>query len=233
MSSIKKQARLAGWLYLLVVVVAPFGMMYVPGELIVSGDATATADLIRNSQLLFRLGILSELVGAILMTFVVVALYWLFKAVDEKLALLMLILGALISAPISLLNGVNNMAALALARGANSLSVFGPAELDSLSYLFLLLHTKTIMVGQIFWGLWLFPFGMLVMRSGFIPRFLGVLLFIAGFGYLIDTATALLLPQFKPTVTQITLIMNIGEMPIVFWLLIWGAKEKPAQAQAA
>jgi hypothetical protein len=233
MSSIKKQARVAGLLYLLVAIIAPIGIMYVPGKLIVRGDATATADNIRAFESLFRIGIASELVGAILMIFVVVALFWLFKGVNEKLAWQMLILGALISAPMSLLNGVNNLAALVLVGGPDFLSVFDQNELDALAYMFLRLHYLVIVVAQVFWGLWLFPFGMLVIRSGFIPRVLGYLLYIAGLGYLVDTTFALLLPQFMSTVSQITLVMNVGELPIVLWLLIWGAKEQPSQAPAS
>jgi len=223
---------MAGLLYLLVAVIAPIGIMYVPGKLIVHNDATATADNIRASESLFRIGIASELVGATLMAFVVLQLFWLFKPVNEKLAWLMLVLGALLSIPMSFLSTINELAALVLARGGDFLSAFTTAELDSLSYLFLRLHSKTLQVAQIFWGLWLFPFGMLVMRSGFIPRFFGLLLFIAGVGYLTDAVVSLLLPQHVEAVGQITFVMIFGELPIILWLLIWGARERPAVAPA-
>src|SRR6202045_1766287 len=183
MSSIKKQARFAGLLYLLASLPAPFGLIYVPNTLIVTGDATATADHVRASETLLRLGIASELIGSIVFIFVVLALYRLFKGVNEKQALAMAIL-ILFSIPISLLNVINEIAALVLVSGANFLSVFEKGQLDALAYLFLRLHGQGFVVAGIFWGLWLFPFGILVIRSGFIPRFLGSLLFIAGFGYL-------------------------------------------------
>jgi hypothetical protein len=96
-----------------------------------------------------------------------------------------------------------------------------------LAYLFLRLHGQGFVVAAIFWGLWLFPFGILVIRSGFIPRFLSFLLFIAGFAYLVDSFTAVLLPSFRPLVSQVTGILGIAELPIIFWLLIWGAKVPP------
>lgn len=232
MNSIKKQARIAGLLYLLVAIISPIGIMYVPGKLIVRGDATATADNIRASESLFRIGIASELAGALLMACVVLQLFWLFKPVNEKLAWLMLIWGALLSIPMTFLNTINELAALVLVRGPDFLSAYTRAEMDSLSYLFLHLHGKTMQVAQIFWGLWLFPFGMLVIRSGFVPRFLGILLYIAGLGYCIDAVVTLLLPQHAEAVGRITFVAFFGELPIILWLLIWGAKEKPSHAPA-
>ena len=220
MNSTKKQARVAGLLYLLASIPAPFALIYVPGTLIVSGDATATANHVRASETLFRLGIASELFGFIIFIFVVLALYRLFKAVDKKHALAMATL-ILISIPISLFNVLNEIAALVLASGAKFLSVFETRQLDALAYLFLRLHGQGFVVAQIFWGLWLFPFGILVIRSGFIPRFLGVLLFIAGCGNLASSFTSLLLPSYRHLVDQFAMVLTIGELPIIFWLLIW------------
>src|SRR5438477_2398272 len=225
MNSTKKQARFAGLLYLLASIPAPFALIYVPGKLIVFGDATATASHIRNSQTLFRLGIASELLGFIIFIFVVLALYRLFKGVNEKHALAMAIL-LLVSIPISLLNVLNDIAALILVSGADFLSVFDKGQLDALAYLFLRLHGQGFVVAQIFWGLWLFPFGILVIRSGFIPRFLGVLLFIAGFGNLASSFASLLLPPYAHLVDQFANVLTAAELPIIFWLLIWGAKDQ-------
>jgi len=233
MNSTKKQARVAGLLYLLAAIPAPIGLMYVPGKLIVSGDATATADRIRASESLLRIGIASELFPQIIAIFVVLALYRLFKAVNETLARQMVILGALVSVPIMFLNVLNEIAALILVSGADFLSVFDKRQLDALAYLFLRLHSQGIDVVAIFWGLWLFPFGMLVIRSGFIPRVLGVLLMIAGFGYVVNSFTSLLLPQYTQLVGQFTMVLYFGELPIIFWLLIWGARVQPSAAPAS
>ena len=232
MNSTKKQARVAGLLYLLASIIGFFCLAYVPGKLIVSGDATATANRIRASETLLRLGIASELIAFTIFIFVVLALYRLFKAVSEKHAVAMATL-LLISIPISLLNLLNEIAALVLVNGASFLSAFEKGQLDALAYMFLRLHGQGFIVAQIFWGLWLFPFGILVIRSGFIPRFLGYLLFIAGFGYLANSFTSLLLPSYRHLVDQFAMVLEAGELPIIFWLLIWGAKDQPLGEQPA
>lgn len=232
MSSTQQQARVAGFLYLLLALSAPIGLLYVPGKLIVSGNATATADNIRSSEWLLRLGIASELIHQIIAVFLVLALYRLFKAVNETHARQMVILGALVSVPIMFVNVLNDIAALVLVSGADFLAVFEKPQLDALAYLFVRLHSEGITVAAIFWGLWLFPFGMLVIRSGFIPRVLGVLLMIAGVAYLASSFATLVLPRYAPLVSQIALPLEVAELPIVFWLLIWGAKTRPTDAPA-
>jgi hypothetical protein len=163
-----RQARIAGSLYLLLALTAPIGLLYVPGKLFVSGNATATADNIRASEGLLRIGIASELIHQTIAVFLVLALYRLFKTVDEALAKQVVILGALVSVPIMFVNVLNEIAALVLVSGADFLSVFAKPQLDALAYLFFRLHDQGIFLASIFWGLWLFPFGMLVLRSGFI-----------------------------------------------------------------
>jgi len=226
MDSIKKQARAAGLLYFLLGITAPIGLEYVPGKLIVTGDATATADRIRSSEALLRVGIGSELFHQAVCIFLALALYRLFKPVSENLARQLVVLGALVSVPIMFLNVVNEVAALTLVSGAGYLSAFSKPQLDALAYLFIRMHGQGIVVASIFWGLWLFPFGLLVMRCGFIPRFLGVLLLIAGVAYLVAAFGTLLMPKVGHTVGPIAGILEIAEVPIIFWLLIWGARER-------
>jgi len=228
MHPIQKQARVAGLLYALVGVIAPIGLLYVPGKLIVSGNATATADRIRASESLLRLGIASELIHQTIGIFLVVALCHLFKNVNKTLAGLVVILGALVSVPIMFVNVLNDIAALMLVKGPSYLSSFTQTQLDGLAYLFIRLHSQGINVAAIFWGLWLFPFALLVIQCGFIPRFLGYLMMVAGAGYLVDSFVTILFPQHAHAVSQITMITDIGELPIMFWLLIWGARVKPA-----
>ncbi len=230
MNSINKQARVAGLLYLLASIPAPFALIYVPGKLIVPGDATATADHVRASENLLRLGIASELLGFTIFIFLVLALYRLFKIVSERHSLAMAAL-ILVSIPISLFNVINEIAALVLVSGAGFLSVFEKTQLDALAYLFLRLHGQGNIVAQIFWGLWLFPFGILVIQSGFIPRALGFLLFIAGFGNLASSLTSLLLPFYAPIIDPFASVLTAAELPIIFWLLIWGAKDQPLDKQ--
>ena len=232
MNSVKKRARIAGLLYLLASIPAVFAWVYVPSKLIATGDATATANHVRASETLFRLSIGSELIGLIIFIFVVLALYQLFKPVSETRALAMATL-LLISLPISFLSVVNEIAALIAVSGGSFLSGFDQRQLDSMAYLFLRLHGQGLVVSQIFWGLWLFPFGALIVRSGFIPRFLGYLLFIAGVGYIANSFAALLLPAHRQVVAQFADILQMAELPIIFWLLIWGAKDQPLNEQSA
>jgi hypothetical protein len=198
--------------------------------LIVTGDATATANNVRASDTLLRLSIGSELTGSIIFIFVVLALYQLFKPVSQKHALAMATL-LLISLPISFFSVVSEMVALIVASGASFLSAFDQPQRDSLAYLFFRLHGQGLVVAQIFWGLWLYPFGLLVIRSGFIPRFLGYLLFIAGLCYIANSFAALLLPTHRDVVARFADILQIAELPIIFWLLIWGAKDQPSDKQ--
>jgi Domain of unknown function (DUF4386) len=233
MASTKHQARVAGVLYLVMGVIAPIGLEIVPGKLIVSGNPAATVEHIRASEGLVRLSIASELIHQAIGVFLVLALYRLFKAVDDALAKQLVVLGALVSVPIMFVNVLNEIAALFLVSGNNFLSAFGKPQLDALAYLFFRLHGQGITVASIFWGLWLFPFGLLVIRSGFIPRVIGFLLMIAGSAYLASSFTTLILPMYAPMVSQVTFPLYFGELPIMFWLLIWGARTRPAAAPAA
>lgn len=227
MNPSKRDARTAGLLYFLIAVTAPVGLIYVPGRVIVPGDAMATADHLRAAEGLLRLGIASELLHQVLAIFLVLVLYRLFRPVHEHHARLLVILGALVSVPIMFLNVLNEMAALTLVSDAAYLSAFDPRQRAALALLFLRLHGQGIEVVSIFWGLWLFPFGILVMRSGFIPRILGVLLIVAGVAYLVSSWAALLVPAYAGTVSQIAMVFMFGELPIIFWLLIWGVKAPP------
>jgi len=231
MNSTKKAARFAGLLYLLMSIPAPLTLIYIPSTLIVSGDAAATAGNIRASESLFRLGIAGNLLGQTIFIFVGLALYELFKGVNRRLALVMLIL-VLVSVPIGFVNELNQIAALILLSGANFLSAFDPGQLNALLMLFLKLHGNGFLVVEVFWGLWLFPFGVLVYRSGFLPRILGVLLIPAGFAYLAVTTSHLLFPHYGDLVSRVATVLQMGELPIIFWLLIMGAKDQPLDAAA-
>jgi hypothetical protein len=232
MDSTKKAARVAGLLYVLACLPAPFYLIYLPRTLIVPGNATATANNILASESMFRLGMAGELINAIAFLFATLALYRLFRGVNKQLASLMVTLFA-ISIPISFVNVLNEIAALTLVRGADFLSVFTKPQLDALAMVFLRLHSYGFVVAAIFWGLWLFPFGVLVYRSGFLPRILGVLLIINCFAYVIPSFTSLLLPQYRDVVTRLALPFLLGEVAIVLWLLIKGARAQPLADSAA
>jgi hypothetical protein len=235
MDSTRRTARLAGLLYLVSSIPGAFALLYVPGKVIVRGDAAATADRLRTYEGLVRTGIAAELVSSILFIFVALVLYRLFKPVSEGPALAMMVL-ILLSFPISLLSVVNEVAALNLAGAGGTggfLSAVDPRERDAMAYLFVRLHSQTIFVAEVFWGLWLFPFGVCVMRSGFIPRVLGILLMIAGCSYVAAGFAELALPRYADAVARVGGVLNLAEVPIIFWLLIWGAKPQPAVRQRA
>lgn len=219
-----KAARVAGAVYLLLVLTAPLRLMYIPSTLFVRGNATATANNIAAHETLFRLGILADLLTGTIALFVVLALYRLFKGVDQNHATLMVILGGLMVAPIYFLNTLNDAAALQLVRGADFLAAFDKPQRDALAMLFLRLHHHGVVANEIFWGLWLFPFGVLVYRSGFLPRILGVWLILNGFAYLAVSFTGLLAPQYEEMVFNSAFPALLGEIAIMLWLLIKGAK---------
>jgi len=116
--------------------------------------------------------------------------------------------------------------------GAKFLTVFGKPQLDALAMLFVRLHGQGLQVAAIFWGLWLFPFGLLVMRCGFIPKALGVLLLVAGLGYVLDSSTSLIFPRYTSAVGDFAGILQLGEPPIILWLLIWGAKAQSSNTKS-
>jgi hypothetical protein len=227
-----KTARVAGLLYVLLAITGAFGIVIVPLNLIVRGDATATADRIRSSEPLFRLGIASELIAATTFIFLALALWRLFKGVSEEQASLMVTL-VLVSVPISFLNVLNEIAALVLLSGPDFLAVFGKPQLDALALLFLGLHSQGFGLAAIFWGLWLLPLGVLVIGSGFAPRVLGFLVILAGIAYLADSFTSLLLPHYRPLVSIVALFFEaLGELSMIGWLLITGAKAQPLDGPA-
>ncbi len=223
MSTLSRNARIAGFLYLLDVLIAPFRLIYIPKTLFVSGNAAETASRIVAHESLFRLGMASDLFCGVLEIFLVLALYRLLKQVNPKHAAVMVILG-LMTVPIFFFNVLNDAAALILVHGADFLSVFDRPQLDALAMLFLRLHGQEIVAAEVFWGLWLFPLAILVYRSRFLPRFLGVWLTINGFAYLALSFTGLLVPHYDEIVSGYTFPAQLGEVVFMLWLLVMGAR---------
>jgi hypothetical protein len=222
----KNPGRLAGLLYLLGSIPGFFALLYVPGKLMVHGNPAATAHNIAASETLFRLGIFADLAGQTIFIFVAIALYYLLKGVNQRHALLMLVL-LLVSIPIAFLNELNSVAALTLARGGDFLSIFDEYQRVAGMRLFLNLRGAGFDMAGIFWGLWLYPLGLLVYRSGFVPRLLGVMLMIGCFAYLANSFTSLVLPQYGDAVARWMNPIQLVEMVFMAWLLIMGAIPKP------
>jgi len=219
-------------LYLLTSIVGFFAMGYVPGKLIVHGNATATANNISASETLFRLGIAGQLIGMAGFIFVALALYDLLKGVNQRHVWLMVLL-IVVSIPIAFLNELNSIAALVLVRGADFLSILEKPQREALAMLFLKLHGQGLVVAEIFWGLWLFPLAMLVYKSRFLPRFLGVWLALAGFAWVILSLTSVLLPQYQDKVNTYSQPAFFGEIAFMLWLVIKGAKPPALDATAS
>ncbi|WP_034060110.1 DUF4386 domain-containing protein [Lacinutrix jangbogonensis] len=223
MNSKKKNARIAGILYLIIAITGGFGIMYAP-SIIVSRDATATASNLINSEFIYSLSIISNLISQALTIFLVLTLSRLFKDINLKLTKYMVTF-VLVGVPISFLNILNLVAAQMFVGGAEFLEVFETSQLNSLALVFLNLYEFGIAVVGIFWGLWLFPFGMLIIKSKFIPKIIGIFLTIGCFAYLIDSFSSILFPEYKESISAIIMIpLAIGEFSTILWLLIKGVK---------
>ena len=214
--SIRGTARLAGGLYLALAAFSFFGIIFVPSVLVVPGDPAVTSGNILASEWLFRTGIVSHLIGQVILILLGLVLYRVLKPVNANHAGLMVVL-VLVQVPILFLNELNSLAILRVLHRAGD-GAFTPAQLHAAVMLFIDLREKGILVAQVFMGLWLLPLGCLVFKSGFLPKLLGILVLIAGAGYLIDWSTQLLF-QGIPTVSQFTFI---GELLLALWLLIRG-----------
>ncbi len=219
----RKAVTVLRLLYPIWFVTGLFGIMYVPTTLIVSGDAATTANNILANELLFNMGIVASLLTQLILIFVVLALYKLFKPVNKNHAFLMVTF-ALVAVPIAMLNTLNRVAALLIVKGPDYLSTFEPSQLQSLMMFFLDLNAQGVFIASIFWGLWLFPLGYLIYKSGYFPRILGILVMLGGIGYTVDSFIRLLLPSFESIFLQALLILTVGELIFIGWLVLMGAK---------
>ncbi len=222
----KNLAHITGALYLLVVLIGPFVLIYVPGKLYVAGDAAATASNILAHESLFRTHIVAGLVGQFIFISVVLALYWMLRGVNRRLAAVMVIV-ILLDAPLAFLSIANEVATLAFLRDADILAVFDKPQRDAVATLLINFDRQGVFVSEMFWGLWLLPLGMLVHRSGFLPRFLGIWLFVNGLAYVALSLTGLVLPHHYGAAMTIATPVLFGEVALMLWLLIVGARVHP------
>jgi hypothetical protein len=230
MTSLSKNARVAGLLYILASLVGIVRLLYIPSTLFVRGNAAATASNITAHEPLFRLGIVCYLLGGTLWLFVPLALYRLLKGVDQTLAALMVILGSLMQVPVYLFNTVTDVAALLFARGADFLSIFDKPQREAFALLSLNLHHQLDLANMMFAGLWLLPFGLLVYRSRFLPRFLGIWLMAASLPYVALSIFGFLVPGSEDKIFSWGQPLMLGELAIMLWLVIMGAKQRQSAA---
>lgn len=221
-SSIKRTARIAGFLYLLQIPLGVFGIVYVPKSLIVIGNSEKTVSNILANEFLFRLSIVSAILCALVTIATAVYIYNVLKSVNKKKAKWILLF-TLIVAPITMINELNNVAVLVLLKYPQYSPAFSSDQLYNMVSIFLDLHQYGLQIAGIFFGLWLFPMGYLVFKSTYIPKVIGILLIITCIGYLIDFTTFFLFPRFPIIVSEYTWL---GEVLMVLWLLIKGVNSK-------
>jgi hypothetical protein len=223
-TSTDNPGRVAGLWYLLIVLIGPLRLIYIPSKLFVQDNAAATVNNIAAHEFLFRLGIAADLVGAIGLVFLTLAFYRLFAGVDRDLAVMVVIFGGIMPALIYFVGVVADYGTLTVIGKASFLSAFNQPQQDALAMLLLKLRDRLNTGAEVLWGVWLFPLALLTYRSRFLPRFLGVWLALAGFGWLALSFTSTLWPQHQSMVYAISQPLTIGEMAFMLWLIIKGSK---------
>lgn len=223
MTNRNKTARLAGLLYLILVISGILNLMYIPSQIIVWGNPAQTVENIIRSEMLFRLGIASGIVTFLTFMVLPLVLYRLLKEVDKTYALLMVVF-ALVSIPLSFVNMLNKFSILTLIGNEAYLKTLDASELQFQVMFYLDSYNNGLSVSQIFWGLWLFPFGYLVYKSGFLPKILGIILMLGCFGYLVKFFGKLLFEGYADSALSniAGLPASVGEIGICLWLLVLG-----------
>ncbi|MGA0588135.1 DUF4386 domain-containing protein [Dyella sp. KRB-257] len=233
MSPRNRSARLAGLLYLLVVLIAPYRLIYVPTALFVSGDAAATIANIASHETLFRFGLAADLVCGALQAFMVLVLFRLLGKVHRQHGIAMLLLGGALVPALYFFNVLNDAAVLLLVDNGKALAAFDPAQRTALAMLFLQLHGQTVSAAETLWGLWLFPLALLVQRSGFLPRLFGYGLILNGLAYVLQSLAWALLPDWQDQLSGLLGPLQFVEVLFMLWLLVLGARPGLRQARAA
>ncbi|MCL6266889.1 DUF4386 domain-containing protein [Flagellimonas myxillae] len=230
----QKTARLAGLIYFLIAITGIFSLMYVPSQLLVWDNPAETIENLKSSEFLFRLEILGELLCYLFFVILPLVLYKLFKDINKNVAVLMVVL-VLMSVPISMGSVVHKFDVLSLLGEAGFLDVYNTAQIETQVMQAFQSYFKGILISQIFWGLWLFPFGYLVFKSGFLPKILGLFLMVGSVGYFIDFMGRVLCPDYNSLWISdyITIPASIGELGTCLWLLIMGIKISPTEPQNA
>ena len=221
--STRNPGRVAGVWYLLLLL-CPLRLVYIPNKLFVHGNAAATINNIATHQLLFRLGIIFDLAAAVILIFLTLAFYRLFAGVNRNLAAQVVIFGGVMPSLIYFVSVTWDLAALRVARGADFLSVFDKPQRDALAMLFLNLRDHQTTAAEILWGVWLLPLAVLIYKSRFLPRFLGVWLIINGIAYVNLSLTGVLWPQYQNKVFAYSQPAMFGELALMLWLVIKGAR---------
>jgi len=229
-SPMKKHARVAGILYILLMAVAPVRLIYIQNAILVAGNAQATAANIASHEAMFRLGILTDVLAGLFTLFMTLALFRLFREVDRDLASLVLVLGGFMVTPVYFFNLVIDAAALVVALGPSYLAGFDQQQREGLVSLFLRLHSYGVIVNEMFWGLWLLPLGALVLKSRLLPRFVAIWLFLNGGAYMLRSVLGILSPPLLTAISGVVFPALLGEIVAMLWLAFGRLPPEPARA---
>jgi len=230
MTSLKRTARIAG-LWYLGFALGPFYLLYVPSQTVVRNDAAATAARVLGHETLYRWGMLAETLGAVIFVGLSLALYRLFENVDRHRARQLVAL-VLVSSSLGLVTVVFGAAALAVFRGGDAFAGFDGHTREAVGMLLIRMHGQANGINQMFWGLWLLPFGSLVVSSRFLPRWLGYWLLLDGVAWIVVSVTWFLAPDYTDVLFRYFQPFFMAELAALLWLLIVGAKEQPLIAPA-
>jgi hypothetical protein len=231
MSAPKGDARRAGILYVVMSAIGVPVLLYLP-TFIVQGDPAATAHNILNAGQVYRLLLLADLTSSILFLVLGWWLYQLFEGVDRKQAMLMMIF-VLASGCIGVIDTALLSGPLVFLSGAPYLPAFTQPQLEALAYGLLKVRGVELHANEAFWGLWLIPFGILVIKSDFIPKVIGALLLIASVGYIAMSVAFIAFPQSAQAVASVGMWLILGELPVILWLAVMGARNQTTRASPA
>lgn len=219
----KRIARYAGFSYLFLVITAPLAHIYIPSLILDRANSAITAQNLLANEFLFRVGTLLNVLGLIAFIFTVLFLYELLHPVSERLARLMRTL-VLVGIPVAFILAILRMSALLLLKSKVYTS-FESNQLENIALMLFRIGDYGSYMEQMFWGLWLFPFGMLVYQSGFIPKFLGVWLIANGVAYVVLSCLFILFPEHLSQVSNFSFPLIVGELWIMLWLVIKGVRD--------
>lgn len=222
MSSLQSRARRAGVVYAVMSALGAPALLYLP-RFIVSGDAAATARRIADGEQLYRLLMLGSLAGSILFIVLGWSLYHLFEQVDRKQAMLMLLF-VLVSATLGIIDVALLSPPLVLRWRPSYLAAFSAPQLDALALGLLKIRSVELAANEALWGVWLVPLGMLIIKSRFIPKLIGALVLVASVGYVAMSVAFIAFPANVAAVDRVGMILIQGELSIILWLLIKGAR---------
>ena len=232
MAMTRATARQIALFYLLMALPGVPSLTYLPSSFVIGGDAAATAQRITESILTYRLIVLGALLSMVFFLILAWSLYHLFEEVDRKQARLLVIF-VLVSVAMGVIDVTLLLAPLALQGSASSLSAFTKAQLDALTLGIFKVRTVLLQVDETFWGLWLLPFGILVIRSGFMPKLIGAFLIVGCFAWLALSATSIVFVHVH-IVEKIAFVLTApGELSVLTWFIVKAVKRQPAEAVLA